>query len=75
MIELLLVVSLLCVLLSLLSAAYSRAKRISRVTQEAVSLKHKYDDALIRGAIKPRDYEFYLKQFQRQYKAGLEQTK
>ena len=70
----LIVVSILVIMLGLITRAWHRAKWTAVVIKEGALIRSKLDDALIRGAIKAKDYEFYREQIQRQIKTGLTQN-
>ena len=72
--EMLIVVSILAIVLALITRAWHRAKWTATIIKESAVIRSKLDDALIRGAIKPKDYEFYREQIQRQIKTGLSQN-
>jgi prepilin-type N-terminal cleavage/methylation domain-containing protein len=72
LIEMVVVVALIAVVLGLATAAWLRAKHVTRVIKEGAVIKSKLDDAIIRGAVKAKDYEFYRQQMARQIKSGLD---
>ena len=72
LIELLVVIVLITVLVSLISAAWLKARRTAEIIKAKAVIRSKLDDALIRRAIKARDYEFYRAQIERQIKTGMD---